>query len=382
MGLARLLVLASVMLVATVIASSLPQWIRFSPRRLHQLSVYSTGLLIGAALTIVIPEGVAAVYANSSSLHHHAAEHEAAHGSPYRHDAHSNPTNIGLALLAGFLLMYLIDTYTHSHPPASSVGRLDRSNSRHPHRYLTRQSSSISELEPLNANSSHHHQHHYRNGDDEYDWAENGNLGTANADRKSLAPTSSSSINGGTSANPSRSSSPTHHHPPSPPNEPIPSSSPSSPSSSASAISTVIGLVVHSLADGVSLGASSLPSGEQAVTQVASSTSLELIIFLAIMVHKAPAAFALSSLLSSNRSVSPSFLRKSLLAFSLAAPLGALTTYGLLTLVGVELEGVQGGIGGESSEDGEENGKGGGPVWVVAGMLTPWVLGRLVGHGH
>ncbi|SCV67434.1 BQ2448_5045 [Microbotryum intermedium] len=113
MGLVRLLVLASLMLVATVVASSLPQWIRFSPRRLHQLSVYSTGLLIGAALTIVVPEGVAAVYANSSSVHHDQ-EHGSGHNNPYRHDAHSNPANIGTALLAGFLLMSVL---TAARPP-------------------------------------------------------------------------------------------------------------------------------------------------------------------------------------------------------------------------------------------------------------------------
>lgn len=56
------------------------------------------------ALTIVIPEGVAAVYANTAAGHdhdehgHHEGEHS--HGS-----AHDNASWIGMALLAGFLLM-------------------------------------------------------------------------------------------------------------------------------------------------------------------------------------------------------------------------------------------------------------------------------------
>ncbi|KAL8830995.1 MAG: hypothetical protein Q9170_005480, partial [Blastenia crenularia] len=52
--------------------------------------------------------------------------------------------------------------------------------------------------------------------------------------------------------------------------------------------STTLGLVIHAAADGIALGASH-SSG--------SSTSLGLVIFLAIMIHKAPAAFGLTSVL-------------------------------------------------------------------------------------
>ncbi|KAJ3324705.1 hypothetical protein HDU93_002724, partial [Gonapodya sp. JEL0774] len=50
------------------------------------------------------------------------------------------------------------------------------------------------------------------------------------------------------------------------------------------AFATTLGMVVHAAADGVALGASS-----------AVSTSLEIVVFVAIIVHKAPSAFGLAT---------------------------------------------------------------------------------------
>lgn len=47
----------------------------------------------------MIPEGVAAVYANVGK--HHDDEHDEGH----EHHAHNNAAYIGMALLAGFVLM-------------------------------------------------------------------------------------------------------------------------------------------------------------------------------------------------------------------------------------------------------------------------------------
>jgi zinc transporter 9 len=78
----------------------------------------------------------------------------------------------------------------------------------------------------------------------------------------------------------------------------------------------ILGLIVHAAIDGVALGASSY-SGNGAVS---------FIIFAAIMLHKAPAAFGLSVYLASlghNRRA----VQKRLFVFSLAAPVGAIVTY-------------------------------------------------------
>jgi solute carrier family 39 (zinc transporter), member 9 len=79
---------------------------------------------------------------------------------------------------------------------------------------------------------------------------------------------------------------------------------------------TTTGLVIHAAADGIALGASS-PSV---------NTGLTFIIFLAIMVHKAPAAFGLTSVLL-KQGLSKRTARAHLLLFSLAAPTGAMLTW-------------------------------------------------------
>ncbi|KAF1847328.1 ZIP metal ion transporter-like protein [Cucurbitaria berberidis CBS 394.84] len=95
------------------------------------------------------------------------------------------------------------------------------------------------------------------------------------------------------------------------------------PSSSKKTPSATIGLIVHACADGIALGASS----------TAPSTSLSLVIFFAIMLHKAPAAFGLTSVLL-KQGLSKRRARTHLAFFSLAAPAGALATWAIVHLFG------------------------------------------------
>ncbi|CAO3621313.1 unnamed protein product [Mucor hiemalis] len=78
-----------------------------------------------------------------------------------------------------------------------------------------------------------------------------------------------------------------------------------------------VGLVVHAAADGIALGAS------------ATHPQLSLVVFIAIMLHKAPASFALTSVLLAS-GMSHATIRKHLLLFALAAPVGSLLTYTVL----------------------------------------------------
>jgi zinc transporter 9 len=86
--------------------------------------------------------------------------------------------------------------------------------------------------------------------------------------------------------------------------------------------STTIGLVIHAAADGIALGASS----------TSSSSHLSFIIFVALMIHKAPAAFGLTSVLL-KQGLSKRMARTHLIIFSLAAPAGAIFTF--LTIQGL-----------------------------------------------
>jgi len=77
-----------------------------------------------------------------------------------------------------------------------------------------------------------------------------------------------------------------------------------------------IGLVVHAAADGIALGAAASTD----------RNDLQFIVFLAIMLHKAPAAFGLSTFLI-HEGLEPRRAKKHILAFALAAPLLAIITY-------------------------------------------------------
>lgn len=81
-------------------------------------------------------------------------------------------------------------------------------------------------------------------------------------------------------------------------------------------MTATLGLVVHAAADGIALGAAA------ASTQ----TEVEMIVFIAIMLHKAPAAFGLVTILL-HHGLDKKRIRRHLLVFSMAAPIGALLTF-------------------------------------------------------
>lgn len=88
--------------------------------------------------------------------------------------------------------------------------------------------------------------------------------------------------------------------------------------------STTLGLCIHAAADGIALGASSSSSTVK---------SLSFVIFLAIMVHKAPAAFGLTSVLL-KQGLGKRAARAHLMFFSLAAPAGAVATWMVVRTLG------------------------------------------------
>ena len=124
-----------------------------------------------------------------------------------------------------------------------------------------------------------------------------------------------------------------------PPSPTVPSPSVSSAPLPSSAL---LGILTHSAIDGLALGAIS----------VSDNASLELVVFLAIVLHKGPAAFGLASfLLYQGRSRAET--RWHLVVFSLAAPLTSILTY-LLFLQRELLRGGSAGSdgGGDSSSSG------------------------------
>ncbi|KAK4898371.1 hypothetical protein LTR27_003967 [Elasticomyces elasticus] len=270
--------------------------------RLRLLTALGTGVLVGTSLVVIIPEGVETLYKAAESSGHVERRGNAAgagsirdaqpvatdvlrrrqwpdddvglnlesdatlhpelstsaseepsseppHGDDHEHGHDREPHAwVGLSLISGFVLMYLLDTL-----PQHAL-----SSSKRPRRF------SIS-LNSFSFNQA--------------------------TDAEPETPTHTSSGTGGDASRPS---------------------------------STTIGLVIHGIADGIALGASSTsPSGNR----------LTFIIFLALMLHKAPAAFGLTSVLL-KQGVSKRIARTHLTIFSLAAPFGALFTWAGANLLG------------------------------------------------
>ncbi|KAI7688289.1 hypothetical protein SSS_05927 [Sarcoptes scabiei] len=83
-----------------------------------------------------------------------------------------------------------------------------------------------------------------------------------------------------------------------------------------SKMTATIGLIVHSAADGIALGAAATTS----------HTDVEMIVFFAIMLHKAPAAFGLVTFLL-HEGLDRNKTRRHLIMFSLSAPIASFITY-------------------------------------------------------
>ncbi|XP_042289507.1 zinc transporter ZIP9 isoform X1 [Thunnus maccoyii] len=84
-------------------------------------------------------------------------------------------------------------------------------------------------------------------------------------------------------------------------------------------ITATLGLVIHAAADGFALGAA-VATGQ---------VTVQVIVFLAVILHKAPAAFGLVTFLML-AGLEKKFIQGHLLAFSAAAPIVAIITYFIL----------------------------------------------------
>ncbi|KAI8379720.1 Zinc/iron permease [Radiomyces spectabilis] len=244
-----LLLLCLCMLIGSFLAGCIPLATKLSESKLRIFSAISVGLLVGTALVVIVPEGVETLYNSNQydaldstdTTDSRPAHIEESHGSLH--------ASVGLALIIGFALMFVIDQLSslHVHPsPSANAANADATEYNQLDTLLVSETALDNDLPEAAPEASTHHAHSHQ---------------------QSLTPT--------------------------------------------------IGLIIHAAADGIALGAS------------ASHPQLSMVVFLAIMLHKAPSAFALTTVLLAE-GLSRIQIRKHLLMFSLSAPIGALTTYLLL----------------------------------------------------
>lgn len=227
---AVLLLLCLAMLLGCYFAGIIPLVVTLSAEKLQLVSVLGAGLLVGTALTVIIPEGVNTLYSSQIKAIqeritiHDSTAHVTITGEKdvqkhiHTPDSQEGPeahSVIGVALVLGFIFMLLIDQIGSSHSKLQNTVDLE----------------------------SGMRQDKYK-------------------------------------------------------------------------ITATLGLVVHAAADGIALGAAATTS----------HADIEMIVFTAIMLHKAPAAFGLVTFLMHD-GLDRVRIRKHLIVFSLAAPVLAIITY-------------------------------------------------------
>ncbi|TFK73612.1 Zinc/iron permease [Pluteus cervinus] len=300
---------------------ALPLSFVFSKSHLERLGYLGTGLLLGAALGVIIPEGIEAV----------------ADANPSESELPIN--HVSLSLLFGFFFMLVVEQlltpHSHSHPQD-----LPLHHTKEP---------SIVEFDAEELGELENHAGRSNGG---YHPAPNGSPRTGALELEG-------------SGDKSR------------------------------AVPLTIGLIVHGLADGLALGVSSTVSLD--------SSNVSFIVFLALIIHKAPTALALTTSLLAT-SLPRADCKKHLAAFSASTPVGAIVSYLLFSFFG-GVEGKWTGIallisGGTflyvatvlqpvSHSDSNTN-SGNSNVtrpstrvlFISFGMFIPFTLGAILGHGH
>lgn len=309
------------MLVGSFLSGLVPMALRLSDNKSRLLALLGSGILVGTALSIIIPEGIDALYGQStqilpSPMHesHLILDEQISDTTNTSNNSKidrskSNMTwTIGSSLIVGFVLMLLIDQFSlfqgggENHSYQSSEHNLNHSQINYT---LTCQDEN--EIDTANEEQDNRspdiietasETKHIKDVDDHY------------VDMRLSDSMCSNNIGVKVETNPNRY----YDH------SKFINRKPND-----AKVTPTLGLVIHAAADGIALGAAATTSHRQ----------VEMIIFLAIMLHKAPAAFSLVVLLL-HKGLKHSTIRKHLMAFSLSAPLAAMVTYFGLSQSGKE----------------------------------------------
>ncbi|KAJ1974969.1 hypothetical protein H4R35_003366 [Dimargaris xerosporica] len=312
------------MFVGSLLFGALPLAMPLSPKRLQALTVFGAGLLLGTALLVILPEGVEALYSAYS------AQAEVAASSLEPHQW------LGVATASGFAWMCVIDTalayfqgHSHHHHSATSS-----TPEQHLESGLPDSASPTSTAQTSPALGPAHKSHRIGS-------IPLSDLSTSERPRTTLVSDSrhrdpshnssdGSDYRGRTSgfedddttechATETSDNTHRHHHRP----------------ASTLLSAATIGMLVHAAADGMALGAATATAVAEAShdhDHGDEANRMSTVIFLAILLHKAPEAFGLCMRLLQERH-SKRAIAQTLCLFSAAAPILALATYGTASLV-------------------------------------------------
>ncbi|TFK40772.1 Zinc/iron permease [Crucibulum laeve] len=316
-----LAVMSALLAVSSFGFGMIPLSFALSKSHLDKLAALGTGLLLGAALGVIIPEGIEATV-------------EA-------HPGAEIPTSsIALSLVIGFTLMLIIEQLISPNAHSHSM-----------HDQLPMHST-----KPRVSRSSSHVEFDADLGDLESEHRASPAGFREVQDDRSLEP--DVSIGKGR------------------------------------AFPLTFGLVIHGLADGLALGVSSLSRAQPAET-----SNLSLIVFLALIIHKAPTSLALTtSLLATG--LPRQDCKRYLAAFASSTPLSAIGSYLLFSFLGDGGGGwtgiallVSGGtflyvatvlqpVSSHAGPATDEMRPAARVLFISIGIFIPFILSALLGHGH
>ncbi|KAF8336774.1 Zinc/iron permease [Amanita rubescens] len=298
-------------------AGILPLSFSSSKNVLNQFSLLGSGLLVGTALGVILPEGVEAIVRTSG-------------------DKQEISPMIALPLIVGFAFMLLLDQVISPHAHFGTETRFPVH-----HSSRTVQSDTTVDF------------------DAELTELERQEMGSGEETSRRGHTPSVAGISGDVA------------------------------SARKKGMAITLGLFVHALADGIALGVSSLTD--------TISTSLSMVVFLALVVHKAPTSLALaSSLLSAG--LPREECKKHILIFASATPTGALVSFLLFSFLGNRDASWTGtallASGGTflyvatvlqtasyhaAPADITRMGR---VLYILAGIVLPFVLSAILGHHH
>ncbi|KAF7314492.1 Beta-lactamase class penicillin binding protein [Mycena kentingensis (nom. inval.)] len=243
-----LIIMSALLGASSFLCGIIPLSFALSKHHISRFSTFGSGILIGTALGVIIPEGIDAL----------------AEANPTQ----KLPTNqIALSLIVGFCFMLIIEQLVA--PGAHSHGGVDL---------------------PL----------HSVNGDG----ASRLSPHTVEFDAGDLEPGAPDPAGSGFMQVDIVATEDARH-------------------SKARAYPLTFGLVVHALADGLALGVSSVSPSSPGAD---GTHDLSLIVFFALIIHKAPTSLALTTALL-NTSLHPRDCRKHLAIFAASTPVGAILSY-------------------------------------------------------
>ncbi|KAJ2342041.1 hypothetical protein GGF43_006026, partial [Coemansia sp. RSA 2618] len=321
----RLILEGLAMFAGSWAAGCIPLYVKMDQGKFSILALFGAGLLIGAALAVILPEGIETLSRSMLTGKQKNDTDEL---------VESMNSTIGWSLVAGFCTMFLIDNLFPSHHSHQNDGDASGAVMQHDNDSaacleeipMTEQDAgggrvagseftlnnqnnnayaqharhsiddSMSSL-PIASPSSPAQQHQEQHSDHLDDWQYQQQQQPAKPQWRRILGQLSCAL------------SPRY----------LPS--------------TLIGILVHSCADGLALGAAVAASAAQSSDSHDHTSSLEIIVFLALLMHKAPAALGLITTLK-QKGYETYKLGIWLTVFAASAPLAALATFAVFLVAG------------------------------------------------